>query len=141
MVPVLHPDHCPTWEKHVSDDLFVSCVQFLHRRYLYGQSILATCTREQAWHAYDVEWEDRDVQQTSDVVRALRCKAGASIDKHSICDVEIRIRRMIDHGTPRSTRTSAEDIANYCRSWTRTPCTTCGWEDSIRAQTYVPHFA
>ena len=33
-----------------------------------------------------------DVQQTSDVVRVLRSTAGASIDKHSICDIDIHIR-------------------------------------------------
>ena len=48
------------------------CVQFVHRRYLYGQSVLATCIREQAWNGVDVARNDHSGKLTRDVVRFLR---------------------------------------------------------------------
>ena len=48
------------------------CVQFAHRRYLYGQSVLATCIREQAWNGVDVARNDHSGKLTHDVVRVLR---------------------------------------------------------------------
>ena len=98
MSSVFKPGFCPTWEPQVSNKLFLACVHFVHRRYIYGQSVLATCVREQAWNGFDVARNDHSGQLTRDVVRVLRTCAGARIDKQCVLETDIHLRRFMEKG-------------------------------------------
>ncbi len=83
----------------VSDELFVSCVQFVHRRYLFGQSILACSVREQAWRGIDLAPEDRTGDLAVEAVKLLRSFLGAVIDKEVFVSCDLESKRSEEHGT------------------------------------------
>ena len=83
----------------ISDALFVTCVNFLHKRYLYGQGVLACAVKEEVWFGIDAQEpgppdEDQDLS-----LRALRMHAGATISLDSLLLCDVSSKRTMEMGT------------------------------------------
>ncbi len=79
----------------MQDDTFVSAVQFVHRRYLTGQSVLATTVREQAWIGREMPHEQTAEDLTVSVLRVLRGSPGPVITEQSICELDLNLKRAL----------------------------------------------
>ncbi len=78
------------------DEVYVASVHFLHRRYLFGQSVLACSVLEQAWSGIDHVLAMEKDAITGDVVKVLRTHAGHVIDDAVILSVDIAAKRSIE---------------------------------------------
>ena len=89
----------PSLANTISDDVFVTAVNFLHRRYLYGQSVLATAMREEAWDGIDKSSSTLTDEDGTRVVTVLRSHAEPVITRHSVLLVSLDLKRALEHGT------------------------------------------
>ena len=84
---------------HIPDDQYVACVNFLHRRYLCGQNVVACAAKEELWLGIDAE-EPPHVDALHELtLRALRLHAGATITIASLLLCDVDSKRTMELGT------------------------------------------
>ena len=84
----------------VGDGLYVTCVNFIHRRYLYGQSVVACGVAEELWLGVDTKEPARSDDTKEFLVRALRLHAGSTITVDSMLLCDIGSKRTMELGSP-----------------------------------------
>ena len=115
---VLANDPPPAKLRTVTDELFLSSVNFLHRRYIFGQAVLACSVKERAGPGVDTEPAVDTDPRIQMLLRVLRGEAGSCITRESILSANLRLRRGIEVGSL-AERTEVEDIiqallATFC---------------------------
>ena len=79
----------------IIDDLLVAAVDFLRRKYLYGQSVVATAVREHAWMGICQAATEMPGDISSDVARVLRSIAGSQLHRSSLLMVDLYAERTL----------------------------------------------
>ena len=85
----------PRLDMEVTDETFVTSVIFVYRRYLTGQSVLATTVREQAWIGRVVPHKQSAEDMTLLVMRVLRWSPGALITEDMVCELDLELKRAL----------------------------------------------
>ena len=82
-----------------SDAMYVTCVNFLHRRYLYGHNVLACAVKEDLCSGIDARapFLVDDLQELT--IRALRLHPGAFITTASLLLCDIQSKRIMELGS------------------------------------------
>ena len=102
--------------KNISDALYVACVNFLHRRYLYGQCVLACGVKEQVWNGIDAE-EPHALDEDNDLLlRALRLHAGASVSLESLLLCDVSSKRTMEMGSVKEKAVCRSRLQNTLRT-------------------------
>ena len=73
----------------------MTSVIFVYRRYLTGQSVLATTVREQAWIGRVVPHKQSAEDMTLLVMRVLRGSPGALITEDMVCELDLELKRAL----------------------------------------------
>jgi len=85
----------PRLDMEVTDETSVAFVIFVYRRYLTGQSVLATTVREQAWIGRGVPHKQSAEDMTLLVMRVLRGSPGALITEDIVCELDLELKRAL----------------------------------------------
>ena len=83
----------------IEDGVFLAGVQFIHKRYLYGQAVLSCAVSEEAWDGIDVEPQDNRGEAHDCLVTVLRHHAGAIIDERALLQSSLEDARTMSLGS------------------------------------------
>ena len=86
-------------EATVDDSVFAASVNFIHRRYVYGQTVVACAVKEEVWHGVDADFPDKQQDIVQLAVRVLRLHAGSTITLKSVLRCDLQSKRVCDTGT------------------------------------------
>ena len=98
----------PSLGEYISDECFVASINMIHRRYLYGQVVLAKTVSECAWvgrHKEPQQYALDDI--TPLIVHILRACSAATITEDFIQTVDLSLKRALRKGSEESEHVDA----------------------------------
>ena len=95
---------------HVSDQCFLASVQFMIKRYLYGQAVLSVTVREQGWlQRVASPTEKNDAVPL--LLRILRGAPGSTITLDHIFCADLALKRSLEKGAPEAAQLARQKVA------------------------------
>ena len=87
------------WSWTVSDAVFRASMQFMHRRYLFGQAVLSVSVDEQAWIGRETALPLDSKTDLPLLLKVLRGTPGPLIGEAHVVCVELSLKRLLRKGT------------------------------------------
>lgn len=103
------PDEFPTT---VSNECFIASVQFMLKRYLFGQAILSVTSKEQTWLHRRHDFRDAEDDLLPLLLRILRGAPGSVITLEHIFCADLALKRSIEKGSCNAADLARQRIAD-----------------------------
>ena len=98
------------WKEHftvslvppcVSDGCLVAALNFVHRRYIYGQAVVSTAAHERVWAGFQQGLQEEDpMDMLPLLLRIIRGCPGSSIRLQDLFRSDLALKRAIHKGSP-----------------------------------------